>query len=97
MPRRFFRKYLPSHAAISESRHIARFGSWLKPPNLWHLHRRSVAGGVAVGMFALIILITLGLYLTAMLEAVLKDPVAGKVIKISKGFGPAAAPHEFTS
>src|SRR6188472_1824790 len=52
MPRKFFRKYLPSHAAISENRHIARFGSLLAHHNLWHLHRRSVAGGVAVGLFA---------------------------------------------
>ncbi len=52
MPRKLFKKYLPSHAAISENRHIARFGSLLSHHNLWHLHRRSVAGGVAVGMFA---------------------------------------------
>lgn len=52
MPRKFFRKYLPSHATISENRHIARFGDLLSHHNLWHLHRRSVAGGVAVGMFA---------------------------------------------
>jgi uncharacterized protein (DUF2062 family) len=52
MPRKFFRKYLPSHAAIRKNRYIALFGSWLHHHNLWHLHRRSVAGGVAVGMFA---------------------------------------------
>ena len=52
MPRKFFRKYLPTHATMSENRYIARFGSWLKHHNLWHLHRRSVAGGVAAGMFA---------------------------------------------
>jgi hypothetical protein len=52
MPRKFFRKYLPSHAAISANPYVARFGSWLKHHNLWHLHRRSIAGGVAVGMFA---------------------------------------------
>ncbi|TMG76380.1 MAG: DUF2062 domain-containing protein [Betaproteobacteria bacterium] len=38
MPRKFFRKYLP--------------GSLLRHPNLWHLNRRSVSGGVAAGMFA---------------------------------------------
>ncbi len=27
------------------------FGARLQHPNLWHLHRRSVSGGVAVGMF----------------------------------------------
>ena len=52
MPRKFFRKYLPSHAAISANRYVARFGSRLRHHNLWHLHRRSVAGGLAVGMFA---------------------------------------------
>ncbi len=52
MPRKFFRKYLPSHASVRENRYISRFGSWLKHHNLWHLHRRSVAGGVAAGMFA---------------------------------------------
>ena len=52
MPRKFFRKYLPSHATISENRYVARFGSLLTHHNLWHLHRRSVAGGFAVGMFA---------------------------------------------
>lgn len=52
MPRKFLRKYLPSHTAISNNRHVARLGPLLKHHNLWHLHRRSVAGGVAVGMFA---------------------------------------------
>lgn len=52
MPRKYLRKFLPSHATIGANRHVARFGRWLKHHNLWHLHRRSVAGGVAVGMFA---------------------------------------------
>src|SRR5215218_6991683 len=52
MPRKFLKKYLPSHAAVSGNRHVARFGNWLTHCNLWHFHRRSVAGGVAVGMFA---------------------------------------------
>jgi len=52
MPRKFFRKYLPSHESIRQNRHVARFGSLLLHPNLWHLNRRSVSGGVAAGMFA---------------------------------------------
>ena len=52
MPRKLFRKYLPSHAAVSANRYVARFGSFLRHHNLWHLHRRSVAGGLAAGMFA---------------------------------------------
>src|SRR6266699_232570 len=52
MPRKFFQKYLPSHEAILNNRHIARFGTLFLHPNLWHLNRRSVSGGVAAGMFA---------------------------------------------
>lgn len=52
MPRKYFRKYLPSHEAVRQNKYIARFGRFLHHPNLWHLNRRSVAGGVAVGMFS---------------------------------------------
>lgn len=52
MLRRLCRKYLPSHEAVRSNRYIARFGPWLQHHNLWQLHRRSVAGGVAAGLFA---------------------------------------------
>lgn len=51
MPRKYFRKFLPSHESIRSNRFIAFFGHWLTHHNLWHLHRQSVAGGVAIGMF----------------------------------------------
>ena len=46
-----FRKFLPSHETVKSQRWLKPFGHWLQHPNLWHLHRRSVAGGVAVGLF----------------------------------------------
>ena len=52
MPRKFFKKYLPSHESIQRSRFIGIFGNLLHHHNLWHLNRHSVAGGVAVGLFA---------------------------------------------
>lgn len=52
MPRKYFRRFLPSHDYIKENRYVAWFGPRLQHHNLWHLHRRSVAGGVAVGLFA---------------------------------------------
>ena len=55
MPRKYFRKYLPSHESVRNNRHIARFGGFLRHPNLWHLNRHSVAGGVAVGMFSALV------------------------------------------
>jgi uncharacterized protein (DUF2062 family) len=51
VPRKFFKKYLPSHESIRQNRFVGVFGEWLHHHNLWHLHRRSVAGGVAVGLF----------------------------------------------
>ncbi len=50
MPKKYFRKYLPSHESVRGNRYIGVFGAALHHPNLWHLNRRSVAGGVAIGM-----------------------------------------------
>ncbi len=52
MPRKFFRRFLPSHESVRQNRYFARFGSFLHHPNLWHLNRHSVAGGLAIGLFA---------------------------------------------
>ncbi|HEY6241875.1 MAG TPA: DUF2062 domain-containing protein [Burkholderiales bacterium] len=52
MPRKFLRRILPGHESVRQHRHLARFGRWLHHPNLWHLNRDSVAGGVAAGLFA---------------------------------------------
>lgn len=52
MHRKFFKKYLPSHESITQNRYIARLGPRIQHHNLWHLNRRSVAGGVAAGLFA---------------------------------------------
>ena len=52
MPRKFFRKYLPTHESVRENKYFTRFGKFLTHPNLWHLNRHSVAGGLGIGMFA---------------------------------------------
>ena len=49
--RKHFHKHLPSMETIKSHRWLAPFAHWLQHPNLWHLHRRSVAGGVAIGLF----------------------------------------------
>lgn len=51
MLRTFLRKFLPHHDAVKNNRWLKPFGSWLHQPNLWHLHRRGVAAGVAIGLF----------------------------------------------
>jgi uncharacterized protein (DUF2062 family) len=52
MPRKFFRKYLPDSQTVRSRKLVAAFGGWLDHPNLWCLNRRSVAGAVAIGLFA---------------------------------------------
>lgn len=52
MPRKLFRKYLPSNESIRDNRWLRFLGTALHHHNLWHLNRKSVAGGVAIGMFA---------------------------------------------
>lgn len=52
MPRKYFRRFLPTSEEVRRHRHIGRFGRLLQHPNLWHLNRASVSGGVAVGLFA---------------------------------------------
>jgi len=52
MPRKYFRKFLPTSDEVRNYRYIGRFAGFLRHPNLWHLNRSSVSGGVAVGLFS---------------------------------------------
>jgi len=52
MPRKLFRRFLPTSEEVRRNRFIGRFGRLLHHPNLWHLNRSSVSGGVAVGLFS---------------------------------------------
>lgn len=51
MPKKYFKKYLPSHDSVRSHRVVRWLGPLLHHHNLWHLNRRSVAGGVAIGAF----------------------------------------------
>ncbi len=72
MPRKYFRKYLPSHEQVRENRYIGWFGRFLQHPNLWHLNRASVSGGVAIGMFAGLIPGPLQMLTAALLSILLR-------------------------
>jgi len=49
--RKLFRKWLPHHDGVLRNRWLSPFRRWLQHPDLWHLHRRSASGAVAVGLF----------------------------------------------
>lgn len=51
MPRKYIRKVIPDVAKVREVKGLSMFGDSLFHPALWHLNRRSAAGGVAVGLF----------------------------------------------
>ena len=70
--RKFFDKFLPHPETIKGYRWLRPFGGWLQHPNLWHLHRRSVAGGVAIGLFCGLIPGPLQMIFAALLAAALR-------------------------
>lgn len=49
--RHWLRKLAPDHTAIESNRWLYPFRNTLLHPRLWHMNRRSVAGGVAAGLF----------------------------------------------
>lgn len=49
--RNFFKRYLPQREHIHTQGGIHLLSDYLHDPNIWHIHRRSSAGGAAVGMF----------------------------------------------
>jgi uncharacterized protein (DUF2062 family) len=51
MPKRFIKRYVPSHEAIHNHKGLWFLRPLLKDPNLLHLNRRSVSGAVGIGLF----------------------------------------------
>lgn len=70
--RKFFRKLLPHHDTVKKNRWLRPFRGWLRHPNLWHLHRRSAAGGIAVGLFCGLIPGPLQMATAALLSVLLR-------------------------
>lgn len=51
MPRQYLRRRLPDRDTFTRHPFLRRCAPWLGHHNLWHLNRRSVSGGFAVGLF----------------------------------------------
>jgi uncharacterized protein len=51
MAKHFFKRILPHPAQLKSHPRLQFLGKLLDEPNLWHLNRRSLAGGMAVGLF----------------------------------------------
>lgn len=48
---KFLRKHLPNRDVLVNQRWLRPLAPWLSRAQLWHLNRRTVARGVAVGLF----------------------------------------------
>lgn len=51
MPRRFFKKYLPTPEQLAKHQILRRVSGSLHEPAIWHLSRRTVARAFAIGLF----------------------------------------------
>jgi uncharacterized protein (DUF2062 family) len=51
MPRHLIKRYAPDPKALKKHKYLRHLGTLLHDENLWHLNRRSVAGGIAAGLF----------------------------------------------
>jgi uncharacterized protein (DUF2062 family) len=73
MPRKFFRRHLPDTAWLHRQRPLRyALGDLIHNPNLWHLNRRSVSGGIAVGLFVAWIPLPIQMLTAALLTLALR-------------------------
>ncbi len=87
MPRQWLQGRLPNKAKIAKQLGVNDTEpGWLKrylaDPALWHLNRRSAAGGVAVGLFISWIPVPLQMVVAAFIAAVLRVHVPLSVVMV---------------
>lgn len=51
MPRKFLKRIMPDHSSLRDHPLMQRLGRRVLDPQLWHLNRKQVSVGVAVGLF----------------------------------------------
>ena len=95
MARNWLKKRLPEPATVRDRLHnllggcdqeTSGFRCWIRDtfaqPMVWHLNRRSVSGGVAVGLFVSWIPVPLQMLLAAVLAAILRVHVPVSVVMV---------------
>ena len=67
---------MPAPHTILNNRWIARFGPRIREPNLWHLNRRSVSAGIAMGVLAAFIPLPVQIFVAISLCFVVRGNLA---------------------
>ena len=93
MPRRWLKGRLPNNEQVKAQLGMHNTDqSWLKSrlsdPGLWHLSRRTAAGGVAVGLFISWVPVPLQMVVAAFIAAVLRVHVPLSVVMAKDVFNP---------
>ncbi len=70
MPKKFLRRYLPNPAVIREHPALRPVSRWLNNPEIWHLHRRAVAGAAFIGLFCAFLPVPFQMLIAAFLAVV---------------------------
>lgn len=82
MPRNFLRRHLPTPAALRAHRALRPVSRWLNEPELWHLHRRSVAGATFIGLFCAFLPVPFQMLIAAVLAVVSRCNVPISVVLV---------------
>lgn len=72
MDKQFFKRYLPKASTMKKHPNLQFFGTLLHDGNLWHLNRRSLSGGMAVGLFMAFIPVPMQMIFAAALAILLR-------------------------
>jgi len=88
MARKLIRRFVPDTDQIRSHKNLQFLGKWLHNPKLWHLNRRSVAGGAAVGLFMAFIPMPLQMLPAAVFSVIFKFnmPIAVALVWITNPF-----------
>jgi len=68
VPKRLIKRWIPDRAKLRKHPRLQVFGERLHDPNIWHLNRRSVAGGLALGVFVAFIPLPVQMLIAAALS-----------------------------
>ena len=80
MPKKLLKKLFPNLDAIRHSQSLEMFGHAGREPNLWHLNRRSVARGIALGLFCAFVPIPGQMVLAAALAIIFRANIPLSVV-----------------